>query len=68
MAGYTKEFLVDAFVARFNPLGIEPVARMRKMANEHYDNVGKDKFRIDCALDAAKIKEFKLALKTEISV
>ena len=58
MAGYTKEFLVDAFCSKSKFYKVDDTF-IRKLANEHYDKVGKDKFRISCALDAAAIKEYK---------
>lgn len=57
-AGYTKEFIVDAFLHRFRLYGID-VESLEKMANSFYDEVGKDKFRVYASLDAAAIKEFK---------
>ena len=64
--GYTKEFLVEAFISRYRPVMdnkdfdfIEYV----KLINTHYDEVGKDKFRVAASLDAAAIKEYKQSLK-----
>ncbi len=58
MAGYTKEFLVDAFISKSKFYGLD-TTELRKLAEKHYDEVGKDKFRISTALDAAAIKEYK---------
>jgi hypothetical protein len=60
MAGYTKEFLVDAYLSRYAILGVEKLPAMRNMAEQHYDNVGKDQFRVSASLDADAIKKFKL--------
>lgn len=58
MAGYTKEFLIDAFLSKSKFYEL-PTDDLRKLAEKHYDEVGKDKFRISTALDAAAIKEYK---------
>jgi hypothetical protein len=60
MAGYSREFLIDAFVSRYEVLSDEVVARQRQLAEKTYDEVGKDKFRVLASLDADAIKEFKL--------
>ena len=59
MAGYTKEFLISAFVSRYEALGLETVERIHKMATKFYDEVGKDKFRVYASLDAQAIKLYK---------
>lgn len=63
MAGYTKDFLVDAFLSRYwhildKQAPSERVAYI-KMTNNLYDKVGKDKFRVYASLDAAAIREYK---------
>ena len=59
MAGYTKEFLIDAYLSRYiNVTGNVPA--LRNMAEQHYDNVGKDSFRVSASLDADALKKFKL--------
>lgn len=58
MAGYTKEFLISAFLSRFEYYKV-PTDNVRKLAEKHYDEVGKDRFRVSCSLDAAAIKEYK---------
>jgi len=60
MAGYSREFLIDAFVSRYEVLSDEVVARQRQLAEKTYDEVGKDKFRVLASLDAEALKEFKL--------
>lgn len=62
MAGYTKEFLVDAFLDRFvncSLLAVEQVEDLEKMANTFYDEVGRDKFRVYASLDADAIKNYR---------
>ena len=59
MAGYTKEFLVSAFLDRYVSLDSEKFDDLEKMANKFYDDVGRDKFRVYCSLDAAAIKQYK---------
>jgi hypothetical protein len=62
MAGYTKEFLIDAFLSRFvncTVLTVEQVERLETMANGFYDKVGRDKFRVYASLDADAIKQYK---------
>lgn len=61
MAGYSKQFLIGAFLSRFVYYNLpeERIQRLESMASTHYDEVGKDKFRASCSLDAAAIKEYK---------
>lgn len=61
MAGYSRDFLIDAFVSRYEALGAEVTARQKALAEKTYDEVGKDKYRVYASLDADAIKEFKLA-------
>lgn len=60
MAGYNKDFLVSAFLSRYYSLETEKFESLENMANDFYDEVGKDKFRVYCSLDADAIKKFKL--------
>ena len=62
MAGYSKEMLIDAYVSRYVSVGAEAVEMLRKLADAHFDNVGKDAFRVSASLDAAAIREYR-ALK-----
>ncbi len=62
MAGYSKEFLVNAFVSRYESLGTEKCNWLRDMGNNFYDEVGKDEFRKYCALDADAIKVYKASV------
>lgn len=59
MASYSKEFLVDAFLSRYMSLSIETLEKLELMANELYDAVGRDKFRVYCSLDADAIRQYK---------
>lgn len=62
MAGYTKEFLVDAFMSRYSKcskIDIDQLVELEEMANRFYDEVGRDKFRTYCSLDAEAIRVYK---------
>lgn len=62
MAGYTKDFLVNAFLDRFvscRLVSIDQMESMETMANNFYDQVGRDKFRTYASLDADVIKRYK---------
>ena len=60
MAGYTKEFLIDAYLSRYDKVVGVRLPALKNMAEEHYDAVGRDKFRVSASLDADAIKKFKL--------
>lgn len=55
--GYTKDFLVSAFMYRFERYN-QGTVQLQKMAENFYDEVGKDKFRVYASLDAAAVKEY----------
>jgi len=62
MAGYTKEFLIDVFMNRYvncDSISIEKLERLEQMANDLYDRVGRDSFRVYACLDADAIREYK---------
>ena len=62
MAGYTKDFLIDAFMSRFiecSLISIEQLEKLETMAIEFYDRVGRDKFRLYASLDAEAIRVYK---------
>lgn len=66
MAGYTKEFLIAAFMSRYiacTLITIEQLEKMEQMAIDLYDRVGRDKFRSYASLDADAIKLYKESLK-----
>lgn len=65
MAGYTKQFLVDAYMSRFlrcSVIDIDDLVQLEQQANQFYDEVGRDKFRVYASLDADTIKEYKNSL------
>jgi hypothetical protein len=59
MAGYTREFLIDAFVSRYECLGPELAQKQRVLAEKTWDLMSKEKFRQYCSLDAEAIKLYK---------
>jgi hypothetical protein len=67
MAGYTKDFLIDAFMSRYincNALSIEKLEELERMANDLYNSVGRDSFRVYACLDAEAIRQYKTTLTT----
>jgi hypothetical protein len=65
MAGYTKEFLVAAFMSRYikcSLISIEQLERLEEIANDTYDKYGRDKFREYASLTAERIREYKATL------
>ena len=65
MAGYSKEFLIDAFMSRYiscSLISIEKLEALEQMANKFYDEVGRDKFRTYASLDAEAIRAYKQTL------
>lgn len=63
LAGYTKEFLIDAFVSRYEPLGVDAVEKQWCLASKFYDSVSKETFRAYCSLDAQAIEAYKRKLR-----
>jgi hypothetical protein len=64
MAGYTRDFLIDAFMSRyFEILETAQEIRLRESAEILYDKKGKDKFREYASLDAAAIRKYKTEFK-----
>lgn len=65
MAGYTKEFLIDAFLWRYTEILLnktkDELDKYVEMIYNYYNEVGKDTFRVCGSLDSDKIKEFRLA-------
>ena len=63
--GYTKEFLIDAFLWRYASVlekhSRESLDEFVKMVTDFYDKVGKDKFRVYASLDSEAVKKFRLA-------
>lgn len=56
--GYSKQFLVDAFMFRYCEANVD-TRNLEAIATKHYDAVGKDKFRESASLDAAEVKRFQ---------
>lgn len=65
MTGYTKEFLIAAFVSRYESLGLEAVEQQQKLAETCWDMYPKEKFRQYCSLDADAIKQYKQKLEQQ---
>lgn len=62
MAGYSRQFLIDAFMSRYikcSLISIESLVRLEQMANDLYDKVGRDSFRSYASLDAEAIRIYK---------
>jgi hypothetical protein len=59
MAGYTKEFLVDAFLSRYIDIDPKSLESLAAMANNFYDTEGRDRFRVYCSLDAEALRVYK---------
>ena len=59
MTGYKKEFLVNAFVSRYEPLGLEAVEKQYQLASLFYDTTTKEQFRKYCSLDAEALADYK---------
>lgn len=60
MAGYSKQFLIDAFMSRYiQHISIEKLESLEQMAIDLYDRVGRDKFRDYASLSADAIKQYK---------
>lgn len=57
---YTKEFLVNAYLSRYTKVVGVRLPALRTLAENYYDQVGKDKFRVSASLDADAIKKFRL--------
>ena len=62
MAGYSRQFLIDAFLSRYiscTLITIEQLVRLEQMANDLYDRVGRDAFRTYASLDAEALRVYK---------
>jgi hypothetical protein len=62
MAGYSRDFLIDAFMSRYiscTLISIEQLVRLEQMANDLYDRVGRDAFRVYASLDAEALRVYK---------
>ena len=56
---YTREFLINAFLSRYVEIPAEKFMRLADMADRFFDEVGRDKFRVYCSLDADAIRVYK---------
>lgn len=63
MAGYTREFLIDAYLWRFSTVDIETLLKLEEVANKTYDTYGKEKFRSYASLDAEYLRNYKANIK-----
>lgn len=62
MAGYSRQFLIDAFLSRYvtcTLISIETLVNLEQMANDLYDRVGRDSFRTYASLDAEALRVYK---------
>jgi hypothetical protein len=62
MAGYSKDFLIDAYMSRFlkcKALSVETLCRLEELAIKLYDEAGKDRFRDYASLNAEAIRVYK---------
>ena len=65
MAGYSKTFLIDAFMSRYiksTLITIEELVRLEQMAHDLYDRVGRNSFRSYASLDANALRVYKNSL------
>lgn len=56
---YTREFLINAFLSRYVELPVDNFMRLADMADRFFDEVGRDKFRLYCSLDADALRVYK---------
>lgn len=62
MAVYSRDFLISAFLSRYigcTLISIEQLVRLEQMANDLYDRVGRDSFRVYASLDATALRVYK---------
>lgn len=62
MAGYSRDFLISAFMSRYikcSRITIEELVRLEQMACDLYDRVGRDSFRSYASLDATALRVYK---------
>jgi hypothetical protein len=65
MSGYSRDFLIDAFMSRYihcSKLTVEQLVHLEQMASDLYDRVGRDSFRSYASLDAEAIRVYKNSL------
>ena len=56
---YSREFLINAFLSRYVEIPVEKFMHLADMADRFFDEVGRDKFRVYCSLDADAIRVYK---------
>jgi hypothetical protein len=56
---YTKDFLIGAYLSRFEILGLDAVESLYKIASNFYDATTRDNFRKYCSLDAQAVQDYK---------
>lgn len=59
MAGYTKDFLISAYLSRFISVSADLFEQLEVQAERFYNTVGRDTFRVYASLDADAIKVAK---------
>lgn len=62
MAGYSRDFLIDAFMSRYihcQLISVDKLVNLEQMANDLFDRVGRDAFRTYASLDADAIRVYK---------
>jgi hypothetical protein len=62
MSGYSRDFLIDAFMSRYikcTLISIESLVHLEQMAGDLYDRVGRDSFRVYASLDAEALRVYK---------
>jgi flagellum-specific peptidoglycan hydrolase FlgJ len=55
--GYTREDIIGAFLMRFIKANLD-ITSLEVMANNFYDEVGKEKFRTYASVDAQAMKDY----------
>jgi len=55
--GYTREDIIGAFLMRFIKANLD-ITSLEIMANNFYDEVGKEKFRTYASVDAQAMKDY----------
>lgn len=56
---YSRQFLINAFLSRYVEMPVETFMSLADMADKFFDEVGRDKFRVYCSLDAEAIRVYK---------
>jgi len=59
---YTSEYLIAAFVSRYEPLGLAAVESQHRLASKLYNRVTRDEFRRYCSLDAQALEHYNTQL------